>query len=77
MWLEYIILLVNTFLNYLTGFPSRRPWLDPRPGYVGFVVDKVTLWWIFSEYLGSAFQFQFSNCETFIHHAVMEDIYFR
>jgi hypothetical protein len=32
--------------------PPRRPGFDPRSDHVGFVVDKVTLGQVFSEYFG-------------------------
>jgi hypothetical protein len=34
------------------GILPRRPGFDPRSGHVGFVVDKVTLGQVFSEYVG-------------------------
>jgi hypothetical protein len=36
----------------VAGFPPRRPGFEPRSGHVGFVVDKVTLGEVFSEYFG-------------------------
>jgi hypothetical protein len=36
----------------VTGFPQRRPRFAPGSGQMGFVVDKVTLWQVFSEYYG-------------------------
>jgi hypothetical protein len=36
----------------VAGFPPRRPGFDPRSGHVGFVVDKVALGQVFSEYFG-------------------------
>jgi hypothetical protein len=41
------------------GFPPRRPWFDPGSGQVGFVVDKVALEQVFSEYFGFSYQFSF------------------
>jgi hypothetical protein len=43
----------------VTGFPSRRPGFDPRSGHVGFVVDKVALGQVFSEYFGFHCRFSF------------------
>jgi hypothetical protein len=43
----------------VAGFPSRRPGLEPRSGHVGFVVDKVPLGQVFSEYFGFLCQFSF------------------
>jgi hypothetical protein len=42
----------------VAGFPQRRLGLEPRPGHVGFVVDKVALGQVFSEH------FSFS-CHSF------------
>jgi hypothetical protein len=36
----------------VAGFPPRRPGFEPGSGNVGFVVDKVALGQIFSEYFG-------------------------
>jgi hypothetical protein len=36
----------------VTGFPPRRPGFEPSSGQVGFVVDKVVLGQVFSEYFG-------------------------
>jgi hypothetical protein len=30
----------------------RHPGFSPRSGYMGFVVDKVILGWVFSKYFG-------------------------
>jgi hypothetical protein len=49
----------NSFLRLVAGFPPRRPGFDPRSGYVGFVVDKVALGQVFSEYFGFPCQSSF------------------
>jgi hypothetical protein len=36
----------------VASFPTQLLVLEPRPGHVGFVVDKVALGQIFSEYFG-------------------------
>jgi hypothetical protein len=36
----------------MDGFPPRRPGFEPGSGHVGFVVDKVALGQVFSEYFG-------------------------
>jgi hypothetical protein len=36
----------------VAGFPPRRPGFDLGSGQVGFVVDKVALAQVFSEYFG-------------------------
>jgi hypothetical protein len=40
-------------------FPPRRPGFDPGSGQVGFVVDKVALGQVFSEYFGFLCQYSF------------------
>jgi hypothetical protein len=39
--------------------PRRRTRFEPRSGHVGFVVDKVALGRVFSEYFGFPCQFSF------------------
>jgi hypothetical protein len=41
------------------GFLQWRPGFEPRSGNVGFVVDKVVLGQVFSEYFGFHCQFSF------------------
>jgi hypothetical protein len=36
----------------IADFPPRQPGFDPRSGYEGFMVDKVALGQVFSEYFG-------------------------
>jgi hypothetical protein len=43
----------------VSGFQQRRPGFEPRPVHVGFVVDKVVLRQVFSEYFGFPCQFSF------------------
>jgi hypothetical protein len=44
----------------VAGFPPRRrPGFDPRSDHVGFVVDKVALGQVFSEFFGFSCQFSF------------------
>jgi hypothetical protein len=43
----------------VAGFTPRQPEFDPRSSHVGFVVDKVALWQVFSSYLGFPWQFSF------------------
>jgi hypothetical protein len=66
-----------TYLYYKTvpylrrlvaGFPPRRPGFDPRSGLVGFVVDKVALRQVFSEYFGFPCQFSFHRMLHTHHH---------
>jgi hypothetical protein len=37
-------------MRLVAGFPPRRPGFKPGSSYVGFVVDKVALDQVFSEY---------------------------
>jgi hypothetical protein len=43
----------------VAGFPPRWPGFESRSGHVGFVVDKVALRQVFSEYFGFPCQFAF------------------
>jgi hypothetical protein len=43
----------------VAGFPPRRLGFDPGSGQVGFVVDKVTVGQVFSEYFGFPCQSSF------------------
>jgi hypothetical protein len=45
--------------NLLIPFLPRRPGFEPRSGHVWFVVDKVALGQVFSEYFGFSCQFSF------------------
>jgi hypothetical protein len=49
----------------VAGFPPRRPGFKPGSGQVGFVVDKVALGQVFSEYFGFPCQFSFHQI---LHH---------
>jgi hypothetical protein len=51
-----------------SGFPSGRLGLEPRSGNVGFVVDKVALKQVFSEYFGFPCQFSFHRMLQIHHH---------
>jgi hypothetical protein len=54
-------------LNYGTALP-RRPGFEPRSGHVGYMVDKVTLGQVFSEYFGFPCQFSFHRLLHTHHH---------
>jgi hypothetical protein len=43
----------------IADFLPRRPGFDPRSGHVGFVVDRVIVGQVFSEYFGFPCQFSF------------------
>jgi hypothetical protein len=43
----------------VAGFPPRRPGFESRWSHVGFVVDKVALGQVFSEYFGFSCQLSF------------------
>lgn len=48
----------------VTGLPPRRPGFDPRSGNVWFLVDKVAMGQIFSEYLALSCQL---SCHPVFH----------
>jgi hypothetical protein len=50
----------------MMAVPPRRPGFEPGPGHVGFVVDKVALEQVFSEYFGFPCQLHSTNCSTVI-----------
>jgi hypothetical protein len=56
----------------VAGFPPRRPGFEPRSGHVGFVVDKVALGQVFSEYFGFVCQFSFHRLLHTYHHLSSE-----
>jgi hypothetical protein len=65
--LKYELMAVPLLRRLVADFPPQRPGFKPRSGYVGFVVDKVALRHVFSEYF--SFQSQFSFHRLFhIHH---------
>jgi hypothetical protein len=50
------------------GFSPRRPGFEPRSGHVGFVVDRVALGQVSSEYFGFPCQFSFHRLLHIHHH---------
>jgi hypothetical protein len=48
----------------VAGFPLRRLGFDPGSGQVGFVVDKVALGHVSSEYFGFPAYLRSTNCST-------------
>jgi hypothetical protein len=52
----------------VVGFPPRRPGFEPVSGQVGFVVDKVALDQVFSEYFGFPYQSSFHQILHFHNH---------
>jgi hypothetical protein len=52
----------------VAGYPPRRPGFEPRSVLVGFVVNKVALEQVFSEYFGFPFQFSFHLLLHFHHY---------
>jgi hypothetical protein len=52
----------------VAGLPQRRPGFEPRTGHVGFVVDKVALGQVFSEYFGFPRQSSFHQLLHNHHH---------
>jgi hypothetical protein len=63
--------LVTVYPNrrLVAGFRSRRTGFEPTSGHVGFVVDRVALVPVFSEYFGFPCQFSFHRLlHTYHHH---------
>jgi hypothetical protein len=52
----------------VAGFPPRRPGFDPGSGQVGFVVDKVTLGQVSSEYFRFPCQSSFNQILHYHNH---------
>jgi hypothetical protein len=48
--------------------PTAAALVEPRSGHVGFVVDKVALWQVFSEYFSFPCQFSFHRLLHTHHH---------
>jgi hypothetical protein len=53
------ILTAPQLMRLVAGFPPRWPEFDPRSSHMGFVVNKVELGRIFSEYFGFLSQISF------------------
>jgi hypothetical protein len=51
--------VVPSLRRLVAGFPPWRPGFDPRSGPVRFVVNKVALGQVFSEYFDFPCQFSF------------------
>jgi hypothetical protein len=58
-FVNWYFVAVPYLRRLVAGFPLRRPGFDPRSGHVGFVLYKVALWQVFSEYFGFLYQFSF------------------
>jgi hypothetical protein len=54
----------------VAGFPRRQPGFELGSGYVGFVVDKVALVQVFSEYSGFFCQYLFYQLLHNIRHVL-------
>jgi hypothetical protein len=52
----------------------QRPWFDTRLGHVRFVVDKVALGHVFSEYFSFPLNSYSFNCSIFINHRVIDAV---
>jgi hypothetical protein len=64
-----MIELATPQLRWLvTGFPPRRPGFEPGSGHARFVVDKVALGKVFSEYFGFPCQSSFHQLLHSHHH---------
>jgi hypothetical protein len=56
----------------VAGFPPRWPGYSSRLGHVGFVVDKVALGQVFSEYLCFPCQYKFSTLIVIYHPGLIQ-----
>jgi hypothetical protein len=71
----YVLVLVMPHLRRLVAdLPSRRPKFDPRSSHVEFVVGKVALGQVFSEYLEFPCQFSFHRLLN-THYLIIQDWY--
>jgi hypothetical protein len=52
-----VLKVVPQLRQLVAGFPPRRPAFEPGSGHVGFVVDKVELGQVLSEYFGFPYLF--------------------
>jgi hypothetical protein len=59
--LMYIYNMRLWLRRLVAGFPMWWPRLEPRSGYVGFMVDRVALGQVFSKYFGFPCQFSFNR----------------
>jgi hypothetical protein len=60
--------IANVNLSVLNYAPPWRSRLEPGSGHVGFVVDKVALGQVISEYFGFPCQFSFHRMLHIHHH---------
>jgi hypothetical protein len=58
-FLTHCNMAVSQLRGLVAGCPPRRPGFEPRSGHVGFVMDKLALGQVFSEYFGFPWQFSF------------------
>jgi hypothetical protein len=58
--------------RFVAGFPPRRSGFYPRSGYMGFMVDKVALGQVFSEYFSFPYEFLFHRLLHNRHHLSSE-----
>jgi hypothetical protein len=61
-------LTVSYLRSLVAGFPQQRSRFEAGAGHVGFVVDKVALGQVFSEYFGFPYQFSFYRLLHTRHH---------
>jgi hypothetical protein len=54
-----VVLAAPELRRFVAGFPQQRPGFEPGSGHVGFVMDKVGLMQVFSEYFGFPCQSSF------------------
>jgi hypothetical protein len=53
------IVTIATVVRFVVGFPPLLPGFEPRSRHEGFVVDKLALVQVFSEYFSFLCQFSF------------------
>jgi hypothetical protein len=62
------VMAVPKLRRLVSGFPQRKPGFEPRSGDVGFVVNKVALGQVFSDYFGFPCQVLFHRMLNVHHH---------
>jgi hypothetical protein len=64
---ETLFKTVPYLRRLVAGFPPQRPEFDPWSSHVGFVVSKVSLEQVFSEYFSFHYRFSFNRLLHFRH----------
>jgi hypothetical protein len=58
--------VIPSLRQLVACFPPQRPGFEPRSGYVGFLLDKMALGQVFSEYFGFLVNSHSTDCSTLI-----------